>query len=363
MKDNVPKRTDAIYKEIEGYDERTNPTGFKEYEYTNCIAYEMAIRNDIARKIIIKLNKIKKLRSNLNHNFFKIDKFTRNKKNIEDFFIINNEMIEGYLIRKLEKDFGIKYNYNQLKDGKVKINRYTELFREALFSELVPLNNRKFSHKTRSSFVTKEGFLIEQIYNRKKEIKSEITTNFKKMLELGNISSVKIKLNLNLPKDELVAFIREIKDEYDNNKSIVKNPLELLGKQIDKAEEIKSKALPKDTLKRKKAMASAFYVYDIYKILEDQYRVKKEELILERDNEIKQIKQSKNYQKIEKETIIQNLKDIYQDQLNQYSKTSIKIEISLESRLSLDDIERYRALMNKYIDGLKYKELITGISN
>jgi hypothetical protein len=121
--------------------------------------------------------------------------------------------------------------------------------------------------------------------------------------------------------------------------------------------------LPKDKNKRKKAMANAFYVYDMYKILEQEYSIKIDNLKVERDAQIKNIKLSKNYDRQEKESMIQEIKEEYNYLLEQYSKTSIKTEINLQSGLSIDDIERYKALMNKYIDELKYKELITGISN
>ena len=42
MNIKLPKRKDPIYKEIEE---------FKDYEFTNCIAYEMAIRNKQVIKI------------------------------------------------------------------------------------------------------------------------------------------------------------------------------------------------------------------------------------------------------------------------------------------------------------------------
>ena len=41
--DNLPKRSDKIYQEIEE---------FEEYELTQCVVYEMAIRNEDVQKII-----------------------------------------------------------------------------------------------------------------------------------------------------------------------------------------------------------------------------------------------------------------------------------------------------------------------
>ena len=49
----LPKRSDSIYKEIEE---------FEDYEYSNCIAYEMAIRNKEVKRLIKVLNKMEHLR-------------------------------------------------------------------------------------------------------------------------------------------------------------------------------------------------------------------------------------------------------------------------------------------------------------
>ena len=52
----LPKRSDSIYKEIEE---------FEDYEYSNCIAYEMAIRNKEVKRLIKVLNKMEHLRKSL----------------------------------------------------------------------------------------------------------------------------------------------------------------------------------------------------------------------------------------------------------------------------------------------------------
>ncbi len=44
MMSDLPKREDAIYKEI---------ASFEEYELTQCAAYEMAVRNDENLKAIV----------------------------------------------------------------------------------------------------------------------------------------------------------------------------------------------------------------------------------------------------------------------------------------------------------------------
>jgi len=49
----LPKRDDNVYKEIEA---------FEDYEYTNCIAFEMAIRNDEVKSLLDKTNLFKEIK-------------------------------------------------------------------------------------------------------------------------------------------------------------------------------------------------------------------------------------------------------------------------------------------------------------
>ena len=79
----LPKRSDLIYKEIEE---------FEDYEYSNCIAYEMCTRNKEVKKL---LNII-------------INKFDEIFEATEFEFIINKEAIEKEC-NELKK-YGIGFN-------------------------------------------------------------------------------------------------------------------------------------------------------------------------------------------------------------------------------------------------------------
>lgn len=230
--DKLPQRDDLIYKEIEE---------FQDYELTNCIAYEMAIRNkDAAKKIAIlkRINNlknkiIKKIKMRTNNYYLSYSKYP----------IILKDIMKEVLIYKLKKEFGINYNYSEIEENPIGIKfvRYTQLYSEAMMSELISLDKR-FRHKTKANFITKQGYIIEQIYNRKREIKSEISSNFKRKLTLKNELNIKIDLSFNLPKEELIAYISKIKDDFDKDNSIIKTPLELLGETLEKAD---NKKLPK----------------------------------------------------------------------------------------------------------------------
>ena len=214
------------------------------------------------------------------------------------------------------------------------------------------------------SIVPKE-FLLIQKDNIKKN--GKIDSNFfsrpKLHIPKDIDKTIDLRINPNLPKDELIAYISKIKDAYNNDNLIIKNSLELLGEELDKSEKMKSKALPKDKVKRKKTMADAFYIYDTWKILEIHYAEKTKELKEKLEKEIQSIKNNLNYDKYDRKSKIDDAKTNNEFNLSNYTKVSLKTEIASQLNISIDTVDKLHTLMIKYIDNLKYKELITGLSN
>lgn len=126
--------------------------------------------------------------------------------------------------------------------------------------------------------------------------------------------NVSLKLNLNLPKNELIAYISKIKDDFDKDNSIIKTPLELLGETLEKSDN-------KRTPKKPKAFVYAdwFYIYDYWK-----------------------------YEKTQGKTD----KDIF-----------VALEVENNVPYKEDMIRKIRDKMKYFIDDLGYKELITGVKN
>ena len=85
--------------------------------------------------------------------------------------------------------------------------------------------------------------------------------------------------NLNLSKEELLFYISQIKDNYDENKDIVKDATEYIfdltleSDLVEMPTNIKyvgeksttKKLFPNERKKFKKSLAFAFYIYDLYK--------------------------------------------------------------------------------------------------
>lgn len=381
----LPKRNDATYKEIEA---------FEDYEYSNCIAYEMAIRNDEVKRLIkeiydlplyeycpyedehYELDKMLEekylidwgIREHISNTFDiyieeKHNKYYEYGERVKHISIFHNKKIEKIIPKESfenfmqEGDFIFNSFYNNIEKHKMIFDEFTTEERKT-HTNSKPLLIRLISDGI--------GGLSEEKEEPKAIIENRKLFRFKRprlAIPEDIDRTINLKINLNLPENELTEYILKVKREYCKENSIIKSPLEVLGESLKKVNtEIKSKSIPKDKEKRKKALADAFYVYDLWKVLEKDFKEKKEALKVERDNEIQKLKDNIQYSKAEREERTEELNEYYKDELRQYDSPSLKAEISSQSKFSIDTIEKHKSLMNKYINELKYKELITGVS-
>ncbi len=343
----LPKRSDTIYKEIES---------FEDYEYTNCIAYEMAIRNYNF------LNNIKKSVLEVNDYFNNSSEKVRNN---DSFCSVLLNFISGAF-----RDFGLYcisnfdlYKILDIKElNKIEVIKYLKNKKEVVFKK------NSLGRLGDDESKVYDGYFLSQ-FGKGQEVdtipyQNVVTGNFKRpLLKYFNNQFIELELNLALPEIELCAFIKKIKKDLSLTVLKIDTPSISLGEELDKADEIKSKAVPKDKLKRKKTMADAFYIYDTWKILEIHYAEKTKELKEKLKKEIQSIKNNFNYDKYDKKSKIDDAKTNNEFSLSNYTKVSLKTEIASQLNISIDTVDKLHTLMIKYIDNLKYKELITGLSN
>lgn len=252
----LPKRKAPIYKEIEE---------FKDYEFTNCIAYEMAIRN----KQVIKI---------FNNEILNI-------KSID----MRVEQMAFYRLQEDLKPYGLSDCINSLLEKPKNLlgrTTYTTNYNEVEIQESRP----KLDFKE----ITKKAIL---------------------------------EINLNLPKNEIIKYLEEIKQRFDDNRNLVKTPLEILGEVFEKSDN-------KHTQKKTNAIkwADWFYIYDCYQILKVNNKKKSNETIY---NEI--------------DLLLLEYYDL--------------IEIEQENYYSIKTYKTIMKNMKYLIDNLGYKEQITGVKN
>lgn len=309
--DKLPQRDDLIYKEIEE---------FQDYELTNCVAYEMLIRNE---EFIYLLNEVKELRKN----FSKIAKIFAQKNNIilkekllaiieeqfDDFMIFRKKIIKDKL-NSIEQKFGLRL-FDIYEDKNI-LNDLEEVFKRGNREIRNTLILIKDDGKKELEFISSEcsKITLPTTYSIKDVSNNLGIPTIRPNLHLEKMKETKIKLNLNLPKKELIAYLSKIKDEYDKNNSIIKTPLELLGETLEKSDNKKTPKKPKASV-----YADWFYIYDYWK-----------------------------YEKALGKTD----KDIF-----------VALEVEKNILYGEENIRKIRDKMKYFIDDLGYKELITGVKN
>ncbi len=380
--DKLPQRDDLIYKEIEE---------FQDYELTNCIAYEMTVRNQEVKIIIneidnllVKLGKeyltIREDTSNkLNIDFDEIykgweeyqdtkfeDEEDRKEPNYQNFFLNKNDsyleivkflniLLKTYWIRYIYEDDILSY---ELKSDKNDTRSFYEIKKRLIELELIQeLDEIKIDKNgeiiknvsTLSQFNKDKVINLNRIYPNEDIKRLIIPKEYNK-----NIS---LKLNLNLPKEELIAYISKIKDEYDKDNSIIKTPLELLGKTLEN-ENIYIKNLPKRDIK--KIYADMFYIYDYFIFQDKKYKNEREKLKNKLKTKIKEINKTWDYDKLDKKEKIEQFSDNYKIEKQKYSKEQIIYELMEKLTFNKTKVNDYLKIMRIFIDDLEYKKLLTG---
>lgn len=168
---------------------------------------------------------------------------------------------------------------------------------------------------------------------------STIKQDATKQVVDDNISN--LQLNLNLPKDELIAYLSKIKDNYDNNNSIIATPLELKDEELN---------IEYEKIKHMKSIewADTFYMYDYFKSNKNDNFTRRKDKIQENLNKHYCINEDLN---VDSELDYKNPQNI--------AKRFSKVNTSDSHHLGIETITTRIKLMEKLIDNKKYKVLTT----
>jgi len=308
------KRDDVIYKEIES---------FEDYELTNNTAYEMMTRNKEFQRdrLIFMLNNIHFLL-----------RFLENKDEFNSF-VVACEQLELERYPHNEKELlEYKKNHNP-KESHENSKILTEKWGIGLNEFVNAYDKDIYSMPSYSYFKVNGEFKFEDEIT---DLKEDISTHYdligvRPKIEIKNLSKVvELKLNLSLPKNELIAIISKIKDKADLGE--IKNPLELLGEELQKADDISKMCTinkngkelcfdGRQGITRTQKIADMFFVYDMLKQGKRELRIRTA------------------------------ISEYYEDYFNK------------ETNLSDTTFRKYRDIATDYIDNLRYKELVTGIKS
>jgi len=380
---NLPERYSITYLMLEA---------FNDFEYTNSIAYEMVRRTEefnILSKVPYDertdghLKQITELGLSTQLKNFPEEKtyipFIKEKRFFhEDWYSHTIDDINNGLMRLIiyyydeDKIFTLSDKYNSYEKTDYLLiedimnnpsNYYipctftdfiktgdTNSYRMQKIEKNIPLRilDKNFLNTLEHSEIKYKSTNLMPFYSRPK-------------LSFSHSDIVNIPVNLNLEDEEIIAYVLKAKEEYKKKVLTIKHPLELIGNEYKESEKEKSeKEFPEERQKRKKSVADAFYIYDLFQILEPYFKEKQKKLRNEKNEKIQIIEKNFKNTKKEREDNIKSLKDTYNSNIKQYSKDEIKSNVSIITNISLHKVERYYKYMKEYIDNKKYIELITG---
>lgn len=337
--DDLPKRTDNIYNEIEN---------FELYEFTHCVVYEMATRNQLIKRKLNQCNRLRDIREKLTIRYMgkyfgKSEYFqkseilsTKIKRCTELAVKLTEELIHKYLIYP---------NSFEIKD--------TGIENTLLIEKILKNPLSKYS----SWQIIDNGVQISQgIYKDKKHFDiSTIRLNSKR--RIYDTNQTNININMSLPAEELLAHIEHLK----RNAKQIKSPNSLLGK--DTKEAIRTENYPKNPTAIK--LANMFFVYDYVKAKLKEHEYCKH--LMEEEYKEKQNNVNKDlfYTRKDKKMQLQLLLEEYEQ--NRFTTTVEDIFKDFDKPMENINFKgssasNYYYSLKPYIEECRYSEFLTGES-
>lgn len=375
---NLPNRSYQKYTDIEEV---------KDYDFSNNLVLEMLSRNKIFKKFSRPYLKYNGLTNK--------NELTKVEKSIEKKYCKLKKGYSQYLGFNMDYYDVLKYTFrglhtNNFSNNEYKVDSFPRIcdiengleravqfyYEKDLICDLTLqkdniLLSDVIEYYSDYMFITEKGNIIgideelpisildndfistlseSDLINRIEKIK--IGSMFSDLEFIGS-KIVNIDLNMNLPLEELIAYITKIKEEYSKSKS----PFEILKNKIEKIDNPKSLGLiPKDNKKRKKAYADAFYIYDLFETIYHYfYNIRKD--IKKRYLEEKE-KEKKTKDKDSRKSNIANLTADYENELKNYNQDKIYDTINDISGIEINRVKKFHKLLKEYIEDLKYKNII-----
>lgn len=293
--------------------------------------------------------------------FFKQKEFINDFQNLE-LEEINEEVsrLIKFLAEKLYNDYYIIYQLEQtdFPDEEFRKIIYEDIYNPQKYlvrdKELIEhINNIPDDVSNyRNNFEQKEHFSIYQGINKKTGKFSFYKIYQDSISPMRNFTDANIVLNLNLPEDELISFIKEIKKEY-NLQNCIKTRMQLLFKDL-KITTTKYKDMTPNE------WADSFFIYDYFRVISDftkNTRLQKIQEILTKQNGYK-IEKTDDEKRISRNKGDNSkFKIVAAEEYEKIKK--INLANKVKPFYSTKTIEDRLKFMNSLINHLNYRILLT----
>lgn len=325
------------YWEIErGADKYSEIENFKDYELTECIAYEMA-----HRRFMQNLDDMKLITKWIN--------------------VLIEEMPKSYIPNRLHKDQSLQkleFSIDDIEKFDPGFKYYyagtsflgCKYYFSEIFEPLKDVEDCSFTLYPGDRF-QKIQLYKDETYNDEGRLKTKIIESSQRTIDIEKLMPprkarpsipkekskvINIKLNLALPKDELLAYVAAIKDNYDKDHSTIS--FERKVEPSDALDEIQKRRNASGKLPNAKKMAYAdmFFIYDCLNAASDD----------EIDEAIMHIKDE--------------IKEYYTQKIMEHENINKGAARIKARNIDPKTIHRYYELMQDFIDNERYKELLTG---
>lgn len=377
--DDYVKRSDRQYTDIEN---------FRDYEYTECIAFEMAVR--AAKNLLREMFTLIMKGRNPPYPYWSVEDMEKYKQLKEEllnkywlrdtYFFSKNELwiYNGRTTIKSIHDLNSRYRFYQ---GSKQFGLYYTFLREELISDEVRRPDPKtefdswglgcfrgWGTKYRSgdhSTYEIESSRDTSPYDKENSIRELEKYMIRPRLVIPKQfdASIDIKINPYLPTEETIKFLENALADIKKGRK-ARSTYELMQTQPWHEEDFQLEPLyiKDDDFKSKKVVADMFYAYDYITKRKEEIEESNERYKESHREEVQNIENSiSSYsdKKVQIEVATRELND----NLCKAGYTKISEEDLICTRLNQKPktIQRYYQNIKPYIHNMKYKELITGL--
>ena len=177
-------------------------------------------------------------------------------------------------------------------------------------------------------------------------------------LKLMSSKSITNTINPSLSSHETNAITLNLKNASDSIKSFY----EIFSIKIEEILKVKNlKHISKTKELRNRDYANAFYIYDLYSIIEKEFNKKILELKNEAEMNKNKVKNNPNFEtKERKDFEYKKISRLLKENESLFSKTYLDEEIQKITNLEISKIRGLHSLMKEYIEECKFKNIILG---